>query len=251
MRLFDKTRDYEAFEEVLGETLAKVRLRVCAFSVMPNHWHFVVWPEEDGQLGVFFQRLGVTHVTRWSRAKGRVGYGHVYQGRFKSFPVETEDYFYQVVRYAERNALRANLVSDAAQWRWSSLWIGEHGTKEQRGWLSPWPVPRPRNWLSYVNGAETEAELKALRHSVQRGTPYGRETWVSATAERLRLQSTLRGGGFAPEAAPLHKTPRKRNLYGHPSLRKKAQRPRLEGLSAPAAVIPARATAIPCGLLSA
>lgn len=195
MRLFERARDYEAFEEILGETLAKIPLRVCAFTIMPNHWHLVVWPEEDGQLGVFFQRLSVTHVTRWSRAKDRVGYGHVYQGRFKSFPVETDDYFYHVVRYAERNALRANLVSDAAEWRWSSLWIREHGTKEQRGWLSAWPVPRPRDWLSWVNRAETEAELEALRHSVDRGTPFGSEAWVSATAERLGLRSTLRRRG--------------------------------------------------------
>ena len=195
MRLFHGRRDYEAFEEILGETLAKTPLRICAYSLMPNHWHFVVWPEEDGQLGVFFQRLGVTHVTRWARAKGRVGYGHVYQGRFKSFPVETEDHFYQVARYVERNALRANLVTDAAEWRWSSLWVHGQGTPEQRGWLSAWPEPRPRDWRSYVNRAETEAELQALRHSVERGTPYGSAAWVAATADRLGLESTLRPRG--------------------------------------------------------
>src|SRR5512133_3734284 len=77
MRLFSKPRDYEAFLEILDETLAKLPLRICGFCLMPNHWHFVVWPERDDQLGVFFQRLGVTHVTRWARAKCRVGYGHV------------------------------------------------------------------------------------------------------------------------------------------------------------------------------
>jgi len=195
MRLFDKPRDYEAFEEILGETLAKIPLRICGFSVMPNHWHFVVWPEEDGQLGLFFQRLSVTHATRWSRSKRRVGYGHVYQGRFKSFPSETENYFYRVVRYAERNPLRANLVSDAGEWRWSSLWIQEHGSPEQRGWLSAWPMPRARAWRQYVNQAETEADLKALRHCVQRGTPYGSPAWVSTTAEQLGLGATLRGRG--------------------------------------------------------
>ena len=47
MRLFDKSRDYEAFEETLAETLAKISLRVCGYCVMPNHWHFVVWPEAE------------------------------------------------------------------------------------------------------------------------------------------------------------------------------------------------------------
>jgi putative transposase len=195
MRLFTKPRDYEAFLEILDETLAKVPLRICGFCLMPNHWHFVVWPEEDGQLGVFFHRLGVTHVTRWARAKCRVGYGHVYQGRFKSFPVETDDYFYQVVRYAERNALRANLVGQAEEWRWSSLWIRKLGSPQQQAWLSAWPVPRPRDWYRYVNQAETEAELKALRHSIQRGRPFGREAWIATTAAQLGLQSTLRPRG--------------------------------------------------------
>ena len=195
MRLFHKQRDFEAFEEILDETLAKMPLRICAYCLMPNHWHFVVWPQNDGELGRFFQRLGVTHVTRWARAKRRVGYGHVYQGRFKSFPVETEEYFYQVARYVERNALRANFVSDAADWRWSSLWIRQHGSAEQRARLCGWPVSRPRQWHAYVNQPETEAELNALRRSVQRGTPYGATAWVEKTARRLGLESTLRPRG--------------------------------------------------------
>jgi putative transposase len=90
---------------------------------MPNHWHFVLWPENDGDLGRFMQRLTVTHVTRWQKNYNMVGYGHVYQGRYKSFPVETDDYFYQVMRYTERNALRANRVRRAEEWPWGSLWI--------------------------------------------------------------------------------------------------------------------------------
>jgi len=159
---------------------------------MPNHWHFVVWPEDDGQLATFLQRLTVA---RWARAKLRVGYGHVYQGRFKSFPVETDEYFYQVMRYVERNALRANLAEDAGQWRWSSLWIREHGSAEQRARLCDWPISRPRHWRQYVNEPETEAELKALRHSVKRGTPYGSASWVKRTASLLGLESTLRPRG--------------------------------------------------------
>jgi len=195
MRLFDKHRDYEAFEETIAETLAKIPLRVCSYCVMPNHWHFVVWPEADGELAPFFQRLTVTHATRWTRAKRRLGYGHVYQGRFKSFPIEADEHFYQVLRYVERNPLRAGLVRRAVDWRWGSLWIRERGTAEQRGWLSAWPVPRPRHWRDQVNAAQTDAELDALRRSAQRGAPYGSETWTGITAKQLGLQSTLRSPG--------------------------------------------------------
>jgi putative transposase len=195
MRLFHATRDYVAFEEIVAETLVKVPLRLCALCLMPNHWHFVAWPEADGQLAAFFQRLTVTHATRWARAKRRVGLGHVYQGRFKSFPVETDEHFLQLVRYVERNALRANLVTEAEAWRWSSLWIREHGTAEQRACLSDWPVRRPQRWGAYVNRPATQRELDALRTSVQRGRPYGGVAWIASTAEQLGLESTLRPRG--------------------------------------------------------
>ena len=51
------------------------------------------------------QQVTKTHVKRWKEHRHEIGYGHLYQGRYKCFPVETEDYFYQIVRYVERNAL--------------------------------------------------------------------------------------------------------------------------------------------------
>jgi putative transposase len=157
-RLFDKPADYEAFESIIEETLARQPMRICSDCLMPNHWHFVLWPEQDDHLAAFMQRLTVTHVTRWQKHRRRVGEGHVYQGRFKSFPVETDDYFYQVGRYVERNALRANLVSQAEDWQWSSLWRQVHGTADQRRWLSVCPLPRPRTWIKLVNEPQTDAE---------------------------------------------------------------------------------------------
>jgi putative transposase len=193
--LFFKEADYAAFEEILVETLAVRPMRICAYCLMPNHWHFVLWPKCDGDLAAFMQRLTVTHVTRWQRHKRQVGYGHVYQGRYKSFPVESDEYFYQVVRYAERNPLRANLVSDADAWRWSSLWRRVHGTREQKQLLAPWPLPQPRNWLSHVQQPLSDAELEALRCSVRKGTPLGGADWMLRTAKRLGLEFTLRARG--------------------------------------------------------
>jgi putative transposase len=111
--LFTKDEDFLAFERVVEETLRTRRMRLCAYCLMPNHWHFVVWPEHDGDLRGFMQQVTNTHVKRWKEHRHEIGYGHLYQGRYKCFPVETEDYFYRVVRYVERNALRANLVERA------------------------------------------------------------------------------------------------------------------------------------------
>ena len=192
MRFFEKPQDYQAFEDMVAQTLEKRPLRICAYCLMPNHWHFVVWPEAAGQLAAFMQRLATTHVRRWQLHRGRVGYGHVYQSRFKSFPVQSDEYFYQVVRYVERNALRAQLVETAEAWRWSSLWRQVHGTPEQKAMLSRWPLPRPRDWVKLVNEVQTEAEVEAIQRAVRRGQPYGSADWVEETARRLGLESTLR-----------------------------------------------------------
>ena len=194
-RIFFDDSDYLAFEGVIQETLVKSPMRILSYCLMPNHWHFVLWPENDGDLANFMQRLTVTHVTRWQKYYNMVGYGHLYQGRFKSFPVDSDEYFYQVNRYVERNALRANLVNKAEDWQWGSLWIREHGTAEHRAMLSKWPIPKRRDWTAYVNQAISKGELEAIRRSCVRGSPYGSKDWVAKTAKRLGLESTLRRPG--------------------------------------------------------
>ena len=65
MQLFEKAGDYEAFERVLSERLPEAPMRIGCFCVMPNHWHLLLWPEHDGDLARFMQRLTITHVRRW------------------------------------------------------------------------------------------------------------------------------------------------------------------------------------------
>ena len=202
MRLFHRDADYAAFEAILEETLQSRPMRICSYCLMPNHWHLVLWPNGDADLTAFMQRLTITHVTRWQKHRGQVGYGHLYQGRYKCFPVESDEHFYQVVRYVERNALRADLVRQADQWRWSSLWRRLHGTREQRGLLSDWPMPLPRDWLGWVNRAETEAELEALRQSVYRSRPYGSKQWLERVVSKLGLEWTIRSRGRPRKEKP-------------------------------------------------
>ena len=162
---------------------------------------FSSWPENDGDLAAFMQRLTITHVRCWQEHRYCVGAGHVYQGRYKSFPVETKDYLYHVLRYVERNPLRANLVSQAEDWRWSSLWRRTHGSADQRRILHRWPVPCPRRWLELVNEPQTESELEAIRKSVNGGQPYGASDRVEQTASKLGLESTLRKRGRPRKAS--------------------------------------------------
>lgn len=118
--LFRKEADYEAFERVVEEAYAREPLRVLAPCAMPNHWHWVVWPETDRQVSDFFRWLTVSHTQRWHAHYHTSGTGHLYQGRFKSFPVETDEHLYTVLRYVARKPVRAELVACAEAWRWSS-----------------------------------------------------------------------------------------------------------------------------------
>jgi putative transposase len=195
MRLFLKDGDFEAFERVLAKTLETRPMRIVAYAVLSNHWHFVLWPRRDGDLGAFMQKLTITHVRNWQENRRRVGYGHLYQGRYKSFPIQSDEHFYQVVRYVERNPLRAGLVDRAEDWRWGGLWRRTHGTAELGELLSDWPLMRPRLWLQHVNRPQSDAEVQAIRRSVQRGQPYGEDLWVRKTARQLGLESTLRARG--------------------------------------------------------
>ena len=191
--LFDQVADYAAFEKVLRQAKDWRPMRLLAYCIMPNHWHLVLWPSNDGDLSEFMRWLTVTHTQRWHAGHRTSGTGALYQGRFKSFPVQADPHLLTVCRYVERNPLRARLVDRAEDWRWSSL--GQRGSAAAAGGLDPWPVPVPVDWLDNVNRPETEAELRALRRSVVRGSPWGDARWRQETARLLGLQFTLRRRG--------------------------------------------------------
>jgi putative transposase len=193
--LFEKEGDYAAFEQVLCEAHKQHPIRVFAYCLMPNHWHFVLWPKEDEDLTAFLRWLTHTHTMRWHAHHGTRGTGHLYQGRFKAIPIQTDEHFYSVARYVERNPVRAALVRTAIQWRWSSFWQREHGDGDVQNILARWPVSMPSDWPEIVNRAETEAELIALRQAVRRDRPFGGERWLTNTAVRLGLEYTLRPRG--------------------------------------------------------
>ncbi|NLX20223.1 MAG: hypothetical protein GXY55_00935 [Phycisphaerae bacterium] len=193
--LLTKPADYEAFERVMAEAHERHPIRLLAYCLMPNHWHMVLWPREDGELTAFVRWLTHTHTMRWHAHHHTTGTGHLYQGRFKSFPVQTDPHFLTVCRYVERNALRARLVTRAENWRWGSLWRRRCGDPEARAILSDWPIDRPRNWVHLINQAQSPEEMDALHKAVQRGTPFGLPAWTTRTSVRLGLEYTLRPRG--------------------------------------------------------
>lgn len=195
-RIFSKQADYEAFERVLFEALELRPMRVLSYCVMPNHWHLVLWPRGDGDLPRFMQWLTLTHTQRWHAHRKSAGTGHLYQGRYKSFPIQAGENLMRVLRYVERNPLRAKLVDQAQNWRWGSLWRRAHNDPRESAALQRWPGGEPADWLEQINRRrESAEELQALRESTNRGRPFGARRWQKREAESLGLSSTLRPRG--------------------------------------------------------
>jgi putative transposase len=193
--LFKTDADYAAFEQILAEGVKRFDMRLLAYCFMPNHFHEVIWPRRDGDVSEFMRWLTVTHSNRWHAWHGTTGWGHLYQGRFKSFPIETDRYLLVLWRYVERNALRAGLVNRARQWRWSSLCARLQGPPELRAMLSDGPIDLPPDWEELVDQPQTAAEVEAIRQSIVRGRPLGDAAWSARIARRLELESSLRTVG--------------------------------------------------------
>lgn len=193
--IFHKDEDYAAFERILAEGLERYQVELFAYQLMPNHWHLVLRPEVDGAMSQFMRWVTATHTMRYHAHYHSSGEGHVYQGRFKSFPIQDDDHFLTACRYVERNALRAKLVKRAESWQWGSLFRWVQSTEPEPKLLSTWPVRRSAAWVKRVNQALAKSELESIRTSSKRGSPFGDPDWINKTAKRLGLESTLRARG--------------------------------------------------------
>lgn len=193
MRVFHKRADYAAFAHLLDESCERLPMSVFAFCLMPNHFHLVLRPRANADLSRWMQWLMTSHVRRYHKHYGTSG--HVWQGRFKAFPIQLDEHLLTVIRYVERNPMRARLVKRAEDWEWSSLSSASAQTSSRPRFLSDWPIERPSRWREMVNRPLTTKELADVRTSAHRGTPYGSVRWVSRIAERLGLESTLRPRG--------------------------------------------------------
>jgi len=199
---FEADADCAYFEGLLAEGKTRHPIDLFSYELMPNHWHSVVRPRADGILAKFFGWVEQKHAQYWHAKHGTTGAGHLYQGRYKSFPVETDSHFLALCRYVEQNALRAGLVQRAQDWRWSSLWQRLHGGALARRLLDPWPVPEPTDYLEWVNAAPSRAELDRIREASGRGRPFGSDAWMEQTMLALGIHPQPRQRGRPRKGEP-------------------------------------------------
>jgi putative transposase len=195
LTIFRKDADYVAFEDVLAEAVKRTGMRLLAYCIMPNHWHQLLWPTEDDQVSEMLRWMSVTHSNRWHAHHHSAGTGHLYQGRFKSFPIEADDHLLVGWRYVERNALRAGLVKRLRDWRWCSLAVRRGAESPLSKLLHPGPIDLPDDWERVVDEPQTATEVEAMRRCIARGKPFGSDAWQQRSARRLGLELTLHPRG--------------------------------------------------------
>ena len=189
-RLFYTPGDYDAFVALLCQAIERHDLALLAYCVMPSHWHLVVRPVSLDQLSRSLHWLTCTHAMRWCRAHTRRGPGPLYQGRFKSIPVEDDDHLVRLCRYVERNALKAKLVARAEQWQWSSANQRLQKQPTPR-LLSPQFLTNQEGWLETLNVSTVETDIaRAIRH----GRPLGTEEWTRNRRKALGLSESGKRG---------------------------------------------------------
>ncbi|CAN5219583.1 transposase [soil metagenome] len=190
-QVYDSSEEYLEFLTLMRAAQERIAIDVLAVCLMPTHFHCVLRPVGDKDMGRWMHWLLTTHVRR-RQARTR-STGHVWQGRYKAFPIEQDEHLLMVMRYVERNALRANLVRSAENWRWGSLHWRTKGRPLLN--LAECPVPLPRNWAGYVNEPQSNAEIEALRICVRRERPFGSARWVRRAAAELGLEASIRSVG--------------------------------------------------------
>jgi putative transposase len=190
-KLFSKDKQYREFLDILEEAQAFVPMRLLAYCLMPNHWHLVLYPRNEGDLSKFMHYVTLTHTQRFHAKTKTIGYGHIYQGRYKSLPVGDDRYFLTLVRYVERNAKRAAFVKRAEDWKWSSAHIRFLGTDAQKKLLYPWPVEEPDDYREFLNRSEPKEEVETIRYAIKRNKPYGSDEWTEKIIKKFGLESTV------------------------------------------------------------
>ena len=193
--LFQKKEHYQGFIDIVCEALEFTPMRILAYCLMPNHWHMVLYPEHNGDLSKFMHHVTLTHTQRFHAKTNTIGYGHIYQGRYKSFLIQQEDHLLTVIRYVEGNAKRATLVKYAEEWEWSSAHMRLYGNEKQKKLLSQWPVEKPNNYIEWLNRSPSKKEIENIQYSLKRSRPYGEDIWINNIVSQFSLETVMRSRG--------------------------------------------------------
>ena len=174
LEIFVEDGDYRAYTALLAEFSERAGVAVWAYCLMPNHVHLILVPSDTDGLRA---ALAETHRRYARRINQREDWqGHLWQERFHSFPMD-EAHLLAAARYVELNPVRAGLVKQARQWRWSST--RAHLAGEDDGLARVGPLlERVPDWAEFLKGGLEKAELKAIHAHERTGRPLGDAAFI-------------------------------------------------------------------------
>ena len=192
--------DRRVYLELLDHHCRHEKLSLLGYCLMTNHVHLVAVPETPSALSRALKNAHGRYAAYLNARRGSSG--HLWQGRYYSCPLDTP-HFWAALRYTELNPVRAGMVVDPADYRWSSASI-HCGTRrvgadllELTPWRDAWT---PADWRGYLLAAMPGTEVDAIRQSTHTGRPLGSGDFV-ANLER-KLGRRLRGLGVGrPEGS--------------------------------------------------
>lgn len=171
--IFAEPDDYIYYLACLRSAKALYSCRIYAYVLMTNHVHLLVEPSGPTDLGRFMKRVAGRYTRYMNRKYGRTG--TLWEGRFKSALVEGERYLLAVSRYIELNPVRAKLVSDPGEYRWSSYTAHASGDTDGTVDFDPWyqslgttAEERGKRYAAWVMESIPAGEWEAIRKSIQR-----------------------------------------------------------------------------------
>ena len=181
--IFHKAEDYQAFLAILAEGSKRFDMPLCALCVMKNHFHIVVWPDCAKSISAYMHWVLNVHVHRYHLHYSLKGLGHLYQDRYKAFPIQDYRHLFTVMRYVEANPLRARLVDAAEQWRWSSMSL--RSVPEWKQLLTNGgKLTLPDDWTAIVNDVIPGEDLQAVRMCTRRNDPFGDPEWIAKLVKK-------------------------------------------------------------------
>ncbi len=205
--MFVQPRDYARYLENLAEWKRHFGCKVYGYCLMTNHVHLIVDPGDDGgSLGLLMKRLAGRHTRYVNTLERRTG--SLWEGRYKSSPIETDAYLLACTRYVELNPVRARMVSAPADYLWSS-YRAKVGLANSAcldldpcyTGLADTTLGRVRAYEQWVKAAIPDEEWSLIRKAVQTGSVTGNERFAREIEQRTGLRAAARGRGRPKKVA--------------------------------------------------
>lgn len=197
--IFKNIKDYQEYIEILKRYKEKYRFKLYHYALMRNHIHLVLeTTERGGGLAEIMKGINLSYVQYYKKRYEHIG--HFWQDRYKSILISKDNYLLACGSYVELNPVRAKIVEDPKDYRWSSYNVYAYGrgdriTDEHPIYmsLSDKEVERRRRYRDFVRGMIKEK--KAMKGEMDRRVVYGSENFIKKVSKEYKVEAVIKPQG--------------------------------------------------------